>query len=153
MKFIITNRFNVEQYVNKIERYAVISITSPYNEFPMLQPGYIDVLRLKFLDMDLNDDYYSRSKWEGYNPISREDAGKIIDFSEINIDRVNLFIVNCNAGISRSSGIAAALSKIYNGDDSWVFKDRRYYPNMRVYRYILDEAFKRHLIDIPERVG
>jgi len=36
----------------------------------------------------------------------------------------------------------AALSLIYNQDDSWVFKNKRYMPNMLVYRTILNEAEK-----------
>lgn len=150
MKFIITNRYAVEVYTNRIEPYAVISITSPYNEFPLIQNGYSGLLQLKFLDIDVDEEKYYL-QWPEFKGISKKDASKIVDFTESYKYAVDLFVINCNAGISRSAGTAAALSKIYNGDDMWVFKDRRYCPNMRVYRYILEEAFERKLIRLPER--
>lgn len=46
-------------------------------------------------------------------------------------------IVNCEAGISRSAGVAAALSKVLTRDDEEFF--RRYVPNRLVYRKIIEE--------------
>jgi predicted protein tyrosine phosphatase len=48
-------------------------------------------------------------------------------------------IVHCDAGLSRSPGVAAALSKILTGDDRYFFS--RYHPNMRVYRTLLEEHY------------
>lgn len=45
-------------------------------------------------------------------------------------------LVNCEAGISRSAAVAAALSKFFNGDDSEMFK--RAVPNMFVFRKMLN---------------
>ena len=42
--------------------------------------------------------------------------------------------VNCEAGISRSAGVAAAISKVLTDDDNAFF--RMYSPNMLVYRKI-----------------
>lgn len=49
------------------------------------------------------------------------------------------FIVHCDAGISRSSGVAAAILKAKTGDDSQIFNNPKYRPNMRCYRIVLDE--------------
>jgi predicted protein tyrosine phosphatase len=49
-------------------------------------------------------------------------------------------VVHCDAGLSRSPGVAAALAKIHNGDDSEFFK-RHSGLNRRVYRMILDERY------------
>jgi hypothetical protein len=46
-------------------------------------------------------------------------------------------VINCEAGISRSAAIAAALSKILTGDDK-VFFDQ-FIPNRHIYRTILTE--------------
>ena len=46
--------------------------------------------------------------------------------------------MHCEAGISRSAGAVAALSKVINGDDSYFFK--MFLPNRLVYRLILQEA-------------
>lgn len=46
----------------------------------------------------------------------------------------------CDAGISRSSAIAAALSKYYNGNDSNIWNDWHYEPNKHIYRMLLKEV-------------
>ena len=119
-------------------KYVVIGMVSCYDNHPQLQEGYIDYLKLKFYDMD-----FATPIWPG---ITSDDAEKILDFAEEYKNKVDLIVVHCNAGISRSSGAAAALSLIYNGDDNWIFKDLRYMPNMRVYRKILEAADKRGLL-------
>ena len=63
-----------------------------------------------------------------------EDILKIASMS----DDIETIIVNCEAGISRSAGVAAALANIINEDDSRYFKE--YLPNMLVYRKILEAA-------------
>lgn len=50
---------------------------------------------------------------------------------------IETLIVHCDAGVSRSAGVAAGLCKsIFAMDDTWAFK--RYHPNRRVYRCILN---------------
>lgn len=51
-----------------------------------------------------------------------------------------LCIVSCDAGISRSAGVAAALSLIHNGSDEEIFSDPKFCPNMDVYRAILNSS-------------
>lgn len=46
----------------------------------------------------------------------------------------------CDAGISRSSAIAAVLSKYYNGDDSNILNDWHYEPNKHIYKLLLKEV-------------
>src|SRR5690606_31489235 len=69
-------------------------------------------------------------------PMSKEDAARIVAFYRNNID-VHSVIVQCEAGISRSAGVAAALIKSVNGDDSVFFKPP-YVPNRYVYRMVLN---------------
>lgn len=68
--------------------------------------------------------------------MSDEDGAKIKEFVERHKD-VDI-IVHCDAGISRSSGIAAAILKYLTGDDSAIFDDPKYYPNMLCYRKTLN---------------
>ena len=70
--------------------------------------------------------------------MSSDEAKAIVDFVERNKDKY--IIVHCDAGISRSSAVAAAILKYYTGDDSRIFDSRRYSPNMWCYRKVL-EAF------------
>ena len=46
-------------------------------------------------------------------------------------------IVHCDAGISRSAGIAAAILKHFTGDDSSIFGNDLYDPNLWCYRKTL----------------
>jgi predicted protein tyrosine phosphatase len=74
------------------------------------------------------------------NPFTSEHAIKVLKFVEENKNKT--IVCQCAAGVSRSSGMAAAISKIYNGTDDWVFGNYRYYPNMLVYGTILKEYFR-----------
>ena len=52
---------------------------------------------------------------------------------------INLIIVNCEAGVSRSAGIAAALAKYLGQSDERFFNPRGpYCPNRYVYRTLLN---------------
>lgn len=51
------------------------------------------------------------------------------------------FIVHCEAGQSRSAGVAAALSKWINGEDWDYFLNPKYTPNSYCYQTILKWAF------------
>jgi predicted protein tyrosine phosphatase len=68
-------------------------------------------------------------------------AKGILDFAENWKSRVELIVCQCDAGISRSSAAAAALSKIINGDDSWVFNSPKYVPNNLIYRTLINIWF------------
>ena len=46
-------------------------------------------------------------------------------------------IVHCDAGISRSAGVAAAILKHTTGDDSSIFQNGLYDPNLWCYRKTL----------------
>ena len=70
----------------------------------------------------------------------------ILNFVEKFKNDVGTIITQCDGGISRSSATAGALSVIYNGSksDNWIFKSRQYYPNMLVYRTLLDTYFNNY---------
>ena len=121
---------------------AVVSISSDE-----IKPRIIDardVLFLKFDDIDvgyakkfgLEEDDLLRK----FNLFSKEQAQQILDFVEKHRDCQ--IVCQCEAGISRSAGVAAALSIIYNNDKAkWVFENRRYFPNMYVFKTILNLHF------------
>ncbi|HVH42669.1 MAG TPA: hypothetical protein VM925_10005 [Labilithrix sp.] len=54
----------------------------------------------------------------------------------VSVERI---VIHCDAGISRSAAVAAALSRALRGDDTEFFTGK-YKPNMRVYRLLLDSA-------------
>lgn len=110
---------------------AIISISTPNQEYHQhiyrsLYNQIRCVLRLSFDDVE-----------DGDYAITPNDTKKIHNFVEANKD-LNI-IIHCDAGISRSAGIAAALMKYYNGDDSPIFDNPRHVPNMRCYQTMLEE--------------
>ncbi|MFA5025412.1 MAG: hypothetical protein WC503_02825 [Candidatus Shapirobacteria bacterium] len=86
-------------------------------------------LTLIFHDVDVAHDGM-------HHLFNKSHAKRILSFVDQWKDRIDEIVINCNAGFSRSPGVAAALSKIINGDDEEYF--RKYNPNRLVYRTILE---------------
>lgn len=116
----------------------IISITS--------QPTCADIkncgptLYLHFEDFDT--ELLRRS----VQPIQKENAEKIAAFVMINKYNRKHFIVQCDADISRSAGVAA-LMKYFNGDDSPIFDNQQYCPNMRCYRMVLEALMEEYIYE------
>ena len=64
-------------------------------------------------------------------------AHKIIKFT--NKHKKQKIYCLCDAGISRSSAIACALNKYYNGDDYELWNDWHYKPNKHIYNTMINE--------------
>jgi len=113
----------------------VISIWTPWAAYsddirPSPYNGIQSVLRLFFDDVE-----------SGTNCMDETHAEAIKKFVELHKD--GNFIVQCDAGVSRSAGVAAALMKYYNGEDTPIFDNPRYQPNMLCYRTMLNELMKK----------
>ena len=63
-------------------------------------------------------------------------ATEILDFAEKMWDRVDVFLIHCEVGLSRSPAIAAALCRIYYNHDGRWFDS--IFPNRLVYRLIVE---------------
>lgn len=116
----------------------IISITTPqekYTDCLISNEDFnsvSDILEVEFCDIDNN---YPIDSYK----MKQADAKKIVDFVESNLDKD--IIVHCDYGVSRSAGIAAALSKYYNNTDEQFFSNNKYVPNMLCYRLIFEELF------------
>ena len=117
--------------INNIDdRLARVGKTS-YNKV-------LDVLYCKFDDTD---------KLDGNNyGITKYDTMQIKEFVNKYKDIVDIIIVHCGAGQSRSAGIAGAILKYLYNDDTQIFNNHSYTPNMRCYRMLL-EAFMEESIN------
>lgn len=73
--------------------------------------------------------------------MSASAARAIANFCEKWHDQVDMLIVHCDGGVSRSAGVAAAILRWFTGDDSDIFRSRSKYPNMWCYTRVLD-AFR-----------
>lgn len=72
------------------------------------------------------------------NCMNENDSEKIAEFAKNIVDKVDQVIVHCEAGVSRSAGVAAALMKYFNNDDMPIFNNPQYCPNMHCYSMVLD---------------
>ncbi len=133
MEIVIMNRSDArsESFRKNRPDTAIISITDhrlENNAFAK-SPWIKATLKLKFDDV-VADGVFGLCITDG-------DAESIRQFVEKVKDKVKRIIVHCEAGISRSAGVAAALMKVLNGDDMAVFRSKLYCPNMTCYRKVL----------------
>lgn len=133
--FLILSREGAEQY--KFDApHICISVRDPGSEKANLSPNLIrlDALYLEFHDLD-----EALPGMDSSLIFNDNHARDILGMYRRYVDKVDGFIINCEAGISRSAGIGAALAKITGYDDSLFFK--KFCPNRRVYRMLLNKWF------------
>lgn len=130
---IILGRKHVSRVVPD-EPYIVISITDPNTPDARVAESSlcIDVLRLKFHD---SGDYGQPLR--DTVVMTNEHARSILDFIGKHRDDISTIICQCEAGMSRSAGVAAALSHILQGQNKYFYAN--FEPNKWVYRTIIDE--------------
>jgi predicted protein tyrosine phosphatase len=108
---------------------GIISITDPDKEKVNFKNGFFDsVLRVSFWDEESED----------WGCIDYDSAHDIAVFIDKNKSRLDTLIVQCEAGVSRSAGVAAAILKALTGDDMQIFGNPKYSPNMKCYRMVLN---------------
>lgn len=149
MHFMVLNEEQAQVYAYE-QPHVNISIRTPGSSKPELSPLATGRKASLFLDFhDVTDpalDGKAISDLLGYSVkgnikcFTTEQAKQIIEFYDKWKDSVDLVVVNCVAGISRSAATAAALSVIAGQGDEFIFNNKRYHPNMLVYRLILNEA-------------
>lgn len=112
--------------------HVVISITESGRDANIPKTHHCkQILRLHFDDISCDS--------EKYTCFNSDMAKKIIDFVDNHANQIELIIVHCHAGVSRSVAVASALAKIINHKDDDVFS--KGVPNMLVYTTILDNYF------------
>jgi predicted protein tyrosine phosphatase len=137
--------------------WACISIATEVGDWPKIT----GVKRLGHLPMafaDADDQVWAeRLESMQIEMFQEKHADQILDFVNDMWDQVDLFMVHCEAGQSRSPAVAAAIVKIRGQDDSDYFRNRT--PNAFVYRVMLETAFSRGEYgpvdknDIPDSTG
>jgi predicted protein tyrosine phosphatase len=125
--------------------HILISIRSPGSEPVELPENFArkDTLRLAF--HDVSEDHEGTYKWltsHGVDvvPFTVSEARKVVSF--LHQYNVPMLVINCEAGISRSAGMAAAISKHLTGDDSEFYNAEKYHPNELVKTLVLAELKK-----------
>lgn len=138
MKFEVMNRENAKEYSYKshTETSIIISISSACSEGLLFQKNNINgikaVLPIFFDDVENGEKF----------AITTKDATQIAKFVKSNKDMVDKIIVHCDAGVSRSAGVCAAIMKYINGNDMPIFNSARFCPNMLCYTKVLTALFE-----------
>lgn len=144
MKITVLSRYEIEAIYDKIiEPCIIISIYCPAGTPARIEKTEFvkDILFLAFDDVEEED------RICGCKPMSKEDGILVRDFVEKFKNKVNEIIVHCDAGVSRSAGVAAAIGKYLNGDDMFIFGRLRYSPNLTCYQNTLNAFFGEVKID------
>ena len=136
---LVMGRNEIENIKNLEGQSAVvISICDPNQNFIKLNFIPKNIIYEKFYDID-----ETITTLDGliFDAISDDQAKNIAHFAIDNYRMSGLFIVQCEAGISRSAGVAGAILKYFTDDDSMIFNSRRYCPNRVCYRKVLNELY------------
>lgn len=123
------------------EPFAIISITDPQNRHRVLPSdrNCTGVLRLAFSDVEARAAalHITSPYWTAF---TQETGRQIAEFVCEQIGAgTRLIVAQCDAGMSRSAGVASALSQFYNHDEAFFIV--HYRPNRWVRRLTL-EALK-----------
>lgn len=130
--------------------HAIISIGEPKPWREKYSPAKftdnekrLGLLCLEFYDIDMlsltNVGYkHEIEKSGGKGLFTDEQALQVVDFVNKMKGKIEMLLCHCEAGISRSPGLGAAISLMVNGSDKKIFDNSCYRPNMFVYRKILN---------------
>jgi predicted protein tyrosine phosphatase len=122
--------------------WACVSIGCD-EDFPhgMSEDNRKDFLRLEFADLEGMSEPYKEHLIACGKPLpllfTADHAKKINQFVESVWDEIDLLLVHCRAGLSRSTAVGKALSKKYDQPHE-EFYDKLYIPNKLVYRLMLE---------------
>lgn len=122
--------------------WACISIATTEDEFVRIdQRNQLGLLQLAFADMT--------QRIPGLIFFDSEHAHDILDFVTHYWLQIDVLMVHCEMGLSRSPAVAAAVSRLKKGKNRRFFREP-YVPNGHVYRVLLETAAGRgdyqHLI-------
>ena len=136
-RFVVRSARNAEFF--RSERpWAAIQI-SAHDDFPMPDAeNRVGLLRLVFEDTEEPDTPAS---------FTAALASEILAFVEQMWDQVEVFLIHCEVGLSRSPAVAAALCQIYYQHDSGWFES--IFPNRLVYRLLVETHACRRAARLP----
>ena len=131
MEIIVKNRVQArkDSFKSLNKTVAIISINTPCDELNKFN-RCTAIRRVLYLIFD--DIEYVNMEHGIF--MSETDAQKISEFvswcKKANIEEL---WVHCDAGVSRSAGVAGAIMEYLEGDNSKIFSNPDFYPNMWCY--------------------
>lgn len=128
----VMSRSSCEKYCSKHHELSsvIISISSTWDK---IKPNIYSnennsvkaILPLSFDDIDLEENRE--------HCMSLDDGRKVSFFIDEWYNKVDIIIVHCDAGISRSAGVAAAIMRVKEGSDGKIIYSSSKKPNMTCY--------------------
>ena len=139
MKVGILSRSSITRLINKgiPNNTAIISFSDTEDDYVEFPKG-TDVLHIAFYDV--RPFTVAKEHYDNILPQAKEIADYIILKRKEGKD----IICQCDYGISRSAGCAAAILEMYAHKGLDVFRDYRYTPNQFVYNKVLKELRERN---------
>jgi predicted protein tyrosine phosphatase len=136
VEIFVYSRGAVERAAPHDVPHVIVSITSSEADQARIprSPHCRAILRLVFADADAKTESIAEKSL-----FSRAHARAIWGLVDEHLPHIERFVVHCDAGMCRSPAVAAAVAKVLTGDDAEYF--RRYRPNMRVYRTMLETYY------------
>lgn len=144
---IVTSRRDINDVVkNQSYPFAIISITdnrSHYANITIADPlQCAGICRLRFGDVTTKE----IATLSNTTLFCEKQAKMILNFVESIRDSIEVLIVQCDAGISRSAGVALALHRILQLHPEQITNNPRYFPNFFVVALLMRTAFNTHII-------
>lgn len=138
-KVLVLSEYRFSQLILK-PTDMIISITSPGMEHPRPDTGDIPRLNLHFHDV-IEEELIGTELWRTIDPSQAE---LIIDFVDDNIEKSECLIVHCQAGMSRSPGVAIGLSRYYQFSNENELRSQFPHFNITVMKEIHKAWRKKH---------
>lgn len=138
MFFTPISKYEAKAYSHRTNQMSTvfISIYTPHDEPNKLVPSEANRIQAvhfaEFADVD--------NKHQ--SAMSKKDALDIALFVKEWNGHVDGIVVQCDAGVSRSAGVCAAIMKYLTGDDEQIFGNGFYKPNMHCYRTMLEAMYE-----------
>lgn len=141
MEIVVLSRKNARAFICG-EPWAAISITSNPHVWPELsEKNRVGVLQLYFEDRTTPGD----------KSMTQEHADQILEFIRGVWEKIGVLMVHCDAGLSRSPAVAAAIARIFMGEGEDAVYFQRFWPNYHVYKMLLETHFGKIVPLQPQR--
>lgn len=111
---------------------VIISIKDPWAEDAQFNTNNSSIKEILYLSFyDISEE--TKDIFGGYSSMSPDDALKIAHFVDKWKGKVDTIWVHCEVGVSRSAGIAMAITEYLNMDLTPILESPTYRPNMLCY--------------------
>jgi predicted protein tyrosine phosphatase len=127
MKIHVVSRSMAQYMTHTLDcETAIISITDIGSRLAKFNNNQhiFSVCRLQFADT--------------LSGMSAHDAEVLVSFIENSWGQIEQFLIHCEAGISRSAGVAAAICIAHDLDDDFIWESKRFLPNPHVITQMLN---------------